>query len=527
MHRSCRPLLAALLLVAQPLACAQLNANSWWPKFQRDTANSGRVPVIAFAADVHVIWSCRVSAPIAFENHATPIFSPDNSRLYVGGPAAVLTAVNAAGGAVAWTLSLASGVNPGPILHTAALGADGSIYVGTWDATEPYDGFCKVRDLGDSAQLVWRFPLRRALASPTITPAGLIIVGGRHDTLGWGYFALRDLGDTVELAWSAARLADPGNPASTGRVGASPALAADGTLVFGGSDESRTFWQIEATTGVELERTLLAAYCWAPSPAVLPDGTVLIGEGQSFNQPNDETQGRLHAFSNPPASQPAASIPLRNGHLNGGIAAVRPRPDGTTRLYIHANGQGKPNAKLIAVTYTPAGANGDPPGPRLERAWERALGPSAASYPTAVVTLDGTVYALGPADHTLYAVRDAGAQPRDAWSLALAAISRVAGWTPLNQRGPQGVVVGPDATLYWNAPDGYLYALRGWPLGDLDGDEQLTAADLDWLQLALDAPDEYAIRFPEIDAVRIGDIDADGALTAADVAALAALIPDP
>ncbi|MBL8880356.1 MAG: PQQ-like beta-propeller repeat protein, partial [Phycisphaerales bacterium] len=207
-------LFSMLAIVTGVPALGQLSADSWWPKFQRDPQNTGRAPAIGIATDAHISAFAQLSPPIPTENHATPVFAPGNSRLYIGGPNSRLSAVHLDTFTVAWQLTLGDGT--GAIFHTPAIAADGSIFVGAWDNQAPFDGFSKVRDDGDHATIVWTVPLRRMLAGPTITDDGLVVIGGRHDTLGWGYFAFRDAGETAELSWSAAIRANPNDPASTG-----------------------------------------------------------------------------------------------------------------------------------------------------------------------------------------------------------------------------------------------------------------------------------------------------------------------
>lgn len=522
---------AALALVIGPAATAQA---PWWPRFQRDARNSGSVPLPGFATDVHVAWAAQLSAPIAGEHYATPVLSNDNSRVYIGGPQSRLSAVNLADGALLWSVHF--GDSTGSVFCAPAVGADGSVFVGAWDAQAPYDGFVKVRDDGGSAAVVWRFPIRRMIASPTITPTGLIIIGGQHETDGWRYFALRDDGDSCTVAWTAALQADPANPSSTGRIGAAAGLSPDGAQVYGSSDQNRTVWQVAAAEGGERARIAMNAYCYSGTPAVTTSGEVFVAEGQSFGAPNDLTEGRLHIFSLDAAGmlQRRFALPLQNGHLNGGVA-LREMPSGRTRVYVAANGNGKSAAKLIGVEFDPLAELADPPQPLLRKLWEAPVGPPAFTYPHPLACADATIYTIGPVDHTFYALRDVepgsdeAGNPTPAraavlWSLPLAEISRVGGWTPLNQRGPLAPLVAPDGTILWNAPDGYLYALRGWRSGDLNGDELVDSADQVLLGEAAADRADYALRFPEIELDRIADLDGDGDVDAADAERLSLLL---
>ncbi len=513
---------AGFLLGCVATAPAQL-ADSAWPKFQGDLQNSGATTGLSLIAEPYVEWSLRLGDPRTGENHATPVLGSGNARLYVGGPGSILYAVDRASGTLAWTVTLGDGT--GTIYQSPAVAADGSLFVGAWDNTAPYDGFCKIHDDGTQATVAWCFPMRRLLASPTITPDGLIIVGGQHESLGWGYYALEDLGTEAALAWSAAHLADPGVPGSTGAIAASPALSADGQWVFGGSYENHTFWQIGAGDGFEQMRYPLDFYCYGPSPVLSPEGLVFLGEGMSFTTPDEATQGKLYSFGMEPDQVTLLdSLPLHAGHLNSGTAAVGSTPDGQRRLYVPANGYGASSAELVAVGIDPDAPGQEPPAPLSEIVWRLSLGPAALAYGQSVVTPDAVIYVIGPASHILYAVRDVGSSGTVAWSLSLTGISRAEGWQPSGAIGPQGVCPGPDGTLYWNAVDGYLYAIRGWPVGDLNGDEMLTSADADWLVSAIVDPAGYALRFPEIDPLAVADFFPDGQLDVADALRMAELV---
>lgn len=515
---------ATITLTSGVTARAQLSSESWWPKYQRDAQNTGRAPTVSISTDAHVSGYLRLSAPITAENHATPVFAPGNSRLYVGGTASRLTAIDLDSFTEAWRLTLGDGT--GTIYHTPAIGADGSIFVGAWDNQPPFDGFSKVRDDGDQATIVWTAPLRRMLASPTIADNGLIIIGGRHDALGWGYFAFRDLGDSYELAWSAALRADSSDPGSTGNVGASPALSTDSQFMFGGSDQNRSFWKINLSDGAETARVPLTQYCWASAPLVTPDGYVLISEGMSFTAPNADTEGKLYVMRGDAAGTEGIfeSLPLRSGHLNGGAAALSSRGSGVThRVYVTANGYGASAAELIALDFDSQAPSGDPPAPALTEAWRVSIGGPALCYPNCVTTRDSGVFVISPADHVLRGYRDTGASAASLWSLSLALISRVEGWVVANQRGPQAPLVGPRGDLYWNAPDGYVYQISGWLTGDMNGDEVVDSADVELLEALLADRGSVELRFPEVPIDAVADVNASGVIDAADVIALRAI----
>lgn len=506
--------LAAALCASAVSAVAQLSSTSAWPKQQRDLANSGYSPAAGIVRSPHVRWAAALRPVTAGEQHAAPVFSADNTRLYVGGPQSRLSAIHVADGSIAWSLQLGDGT--GRILSSGAVGADGAIYVGSWDTQAPYDGFNKIRDDGDRGTLIWNFPIRRMLASPTITPRGLIVIGGQHVDGAWCYFGLVDGGASVSEAWRAARLSNPADPGSTGAIGATPAVSRDGASIFGGSDESRTFWHLRDDGG-EAARLPLTQYVWAAAAVLIDDQFAVIAEGASF-VPNDATEGKVYAFDlSGGAAAAADSLALAAGHLNGGAAAVHPGFGEFRRIYVPANGTGKPSAQLIALDFDPAGPLREPPTSMFRRRWSAPIGASASAYPQAVVTRDQTIYVVGPSSQTLYAVRDAGGVARTLWTLPLADISERTGWSAATARGPSGVIVGPDGTVYWHAIDGCLYAIRGRAAGDMDGDHDVDSDDLAALRLAVGSPKQFALLLPEIPVMPTGDLNGDQRVDEADI----------
>jgi outer membrane protein assembly factor BamB len=505
-------------------ASAQTNPTSWWPKHQGGLGNTGQAPALAIATDAHVLWSLQVGQPVQSELHASPALSADNSRLYCGGQASVLTAVDLDARTIVWTLTLGDGT--GLIHQTPTIGADGSIYVGSWDNAAPYDGFCKVRDLGASGEIAWSYPLQLGLSSPVIADDGLIIVCGQHATTGWGIYALRDLGDLYQQVWAV----------PTAPIGGTPAVTPDGRWLIAGSDSDHKLWQIDLMDGRVQSSIVLTNYVWCAGPAISDDGYIFIGEGMSYGSPNPATQGKVYAFNLDANAQlvQVESLALRVGHLNGGIGALRRDPvSGLLRLYVPANGTGSASASLVSVQFDPAGPTATPPRAALTKRWTRTIGGLGFTYPSAVVTEDAGIYTVGPVDHVLYAVRDAGAASKLLWSLPITSITRVMNWTPGNLRGDKEIIATPDGLLYWRAIDGYLYALTGWPTGDLDADEDVDNDDVELLRALVAPPDTdsavtardlYDWLFPEVDLAAVGDVNGDGLITSADLERLEALV---
>ncbi len=512
------------LLPALTSATAQMHPDSWWARHQGDLGNTGQSAALAIATDIHVRWSLQVDQPAQAELHASPVLSGDNTRLYCGGRTSRLTAVDLDARQIAWTLTLGDGT--GLIHQTPAVAADGSIYIGTWDIAAPFDGFCKVRDLGAAGEVAWTFPLQLGLASPVITDDGLIIVCGQHATTGWGVYALRDLGDQYQQVWAV----------PTAPIGGTPAVTPDGRWLIAGSDSDRTLRQIDLVDGRVQSSAVLSHYIWCAGPAISDDGTIFIGEGMSYGSPNPATQGKLYAFDLDATERlvQIEALALRAGHLNGGVGPLRRDPlSGLVRLYVPANGTGTGGASLVSVEFDPSGPTATPPRPALTKRWTRATGAVGFTYPSAVVTDDAAIYTVGPVDHTLYAVRDAGGASKLLWTLPLTSITRVANFTPGNLRGDKEVIASPDGMIYWRAIDGHLYALTGWATGDLDADQDVDADDVELLRAltatpdadgAVTARDLYDWLFPEVDLAAVADIDGDSAVTMRDLERLEELL---
>lgn len=496
-------------------ASGQPSETSYWPKLHRDARNSGASSAIGLAADVHVRWAARIGAPVATELHSTPVLSGDNSRIYIGGQGSTLTAVKVSDGAIAWKAVLGDGT--GVIHQSATVAADGAIFIGAWDNVAPFDGFSKIRDNGGSGEVEWTYPMRQVLAPAVLLSGGWIVVVGRHENDGWGYFGLMEAGGGVTREWFVA----------TGAVGGAAAASASGSWVFGGTDTDKRMRQIDAMSGAVASSLALQSYVWASSSALTADEQfVFLGEGMTFGNPNPLTEGKLYAMkrNGEGIMQLYGTIPLNAGHLNGGVGALRTFRNGRLRLYVPANGVGTSGATLQAIEFDPDGPSRTPPEPVLSKKWFVSIGGASNAYPSATVTRDGVVYVVGPANHTLYAIRDAGDTGKALWTLPLTAITRVQGWAPAGQRCGREVVATPDGRLYWFAADGFLYAFGGWLSGDMDGDAKLDSGDVALLDGAVQDRLAYEARFPEIDATTIGDLDGNGALESADVVILNALI---
>ena len=105
-------------------------------------------------------------------------------------------------------------VTEGPIRATPAVGADGTVYVGSYDG-----GFYAVRD----GTVAWVYrAAERIHGSALIDATGVVLFGSQDDRL----YALASDG---RLLWSVVL---------DGDVDSTPALGPDGTLYVGGDDRA-------------------------------------------------------------------------------------------------------------------------------------------------------------------------------------------------------------------------------------------------------------------------------------------------
>jgi outer membrane protein assembly factor BamB len=236
----------------------------------------------AVGSDGRKRWELKLGAFIA----SSPALGADGT-IYVGADSD-LVAVNP-NGTVKWTFPAADWIDASP-----AIAPDGTIVVGSWD------GFIyAVRPDGSEK---WRYETDGGISSsPAIAADGSVYVGSRdtklyalnsNGTLRWSF----DTGDTVETApvlgpdgsvyvtssggrvfafdrnggdrWRFPRI---GQPALNG-IYSSPALRADGTIVFGSSDNALYALRSDGTL---LWRTVLGD--WSDSSPLITSNAIYIG----------------------------------------------------------------------------------------------------------------------------------------------------------------------------------------------------------------------------------------------------------
>ena len=237
------------------------------------------------------------------------------------------------------------------VTSSAAIGSDGTIYVGSWDN--------HIYAIDPDGSLKWRYETgNRVYSSPTVGSDGTIYIGS-HDhylyainpdgTLGWRY-------------------------ETGGQVPSSPAIGSDGTIYVGSQDsyvyainpDSTLKWRYNTGKGLDA------------SPALDSNGIIYIGaRGTGMGS----TDGYLYAIN------PDGTLGWRYQTDNLVYSSPAVGPDGT--IYIGSN-----DHYLYAIN------------PDNTLKWRYETGDLVKSSSPAVGS-DGTIY-VGSWDHYLYAINPDG-----------------------------------------------------------------------------------------------------------------------
>jgi|GEM_PF-3504048 len=327
-------------------------------------------------------------------------------------------------GDVKWQYGTGSSVT-----SSAAIGADGTIYVGSWDN--------HLYAINPDGTLGWRYETgNRVYSSPAVGSDGTIYVGSTDNYI----YAINPDGT---LLW---------DYETGGAVLSSPAVGSDGTIYVGSWDNY--------LYAINPDGTLLWSYqtggAVLSSPAVGSDGTIYVGSQDSYVyaiNPDSTLKWRYNTGKGLDASPALDSngiiyIGARGtgmGSTDGYLYAINPDgtllwryqtdnlvysspavgPDGT--IYI-----GSTDHYLYAIN------------PDNTLAWRYETGDRVKSSSPAVGS-DGTVY-VGSWDHYLYAINPDG----------------TLGWRyETGGTVESSPAVGPDGTIYIGSNDGNLYALEG------------------------------------------------------------------
>jgi len=322
-----------------------------------------------------VKWFYATGGPV----DSSPALGADGT-VYVGSLDQNVYALDGSTGAREWTFATGGWVTSSP-----AIGSDGTVYVGSHDHNVyALDGATGARK--------WAFATGDAVywASPALGADGTVYVGSEDHRL----YALE--GATGRLKWAFV---------SAAAVYSSPAIGADGTIYF---VTYPRVYALDGATGA-IKWTFDPGGAGSSSPALGADGTVYFGSSDGTVYALDGATGvRRWAVAGSVYSSPAV----------GGDGAV----------YVGLN-----DGKVLALDE----ATGAP-------RWAFVTGNSIASSPA--LAADGTVY-VGSLDYKVYALDGASGIPR--WALAT------------GHEVTSSATIGGDGTVYVGSNDGKLYALRG------------------------------------------------------------------
>jgi outer membrane protein assembly factor BamB len=270
-----------------------------WPKFQYDTANTGRSPYPSIV-DPAIAWSYITDYCI----RSSPVIANDGT-IYMGSEDGKLYAINPDGTAK-WSYTTWGRINAG----APAIGSEGTIYVGSVAGYSPdsqsyYMEHARLYAITPDGTLKWYFTSEGISSydafSPTIAPDGTIYAGAdklyaidADGTLKWSYDtgsvavtpALGPDGTIYVLSASDGRLYVV-NPNGTlkwsyrtgatdvGNLWSSPTVGSGGTIYFGTIGDNKVY---ALNPDGSLKWTFQANKWIRRSPAIGPDGTVYVGE---------------------------------------------------------------------------------------------------------------------------------------------------------------------------------------------------------------------------------------------------------
>jgi len=366
------------LMWASPVLAA--GPGDWW-MFRHDPQHTGRSPFHGPSAP-SLRWKCAIGAAIS----SSPAIGADGT-IYVGSQDNAFYAIHPADGTVKW--KYATG---GLITSSPAIGADGTLYIGSQDdslyALDPATGALK-----------WKYATNGPiLSSPTIGTDGTVYVGSMDGSC----YALTPTGT---LKWKC----------TMGLIQSSPAIDADGTIYVG--TENNALYALNPVNGTPKWSFTAQGYVDA-APAIGADGTVYVGSTvNSLGTPS----GTFYALD------PATGTVKWKYSTELVYSSAAIGTDGT--VYVGSN-----DSRLYA--FNPADGTVK---------WKYATSGQMHSSPA--IDADGAIY-VGSLDTNLYALNSDGSLR---WKYATK-------WA-INS----SPVLGADGTLYIGSGDGNLYAI-GRPL---------------------------------------------------------------
>jgi len=317
-------------IVTQAGTSGSCLANSVWPKFHNNMQNTGLSSIDTSADTGALKWSFTTGNWIK----SSPAIGADGT-IYVGSWDGNLYAINPNGG-LKWSYTTGGAC----IDSSPAIGADGTIYVGSWDGN--------LYAINPNGTLKWSYTTGDWIeSSPAIGADGTIYVGSYDHKL----YAINPNGT---LKWSY----------TTGNyIDSSPAIGADGTIYVGSYDGN--LYAINPNGGLKWSYTTGGARIDS-SPAIGADGTIYVGSGDD----------KLYAI-NPNGT-------LKWWFTTGNYIDSSPAIGADGTIYV-----GSGDDKLYAIN------------PNGTLKWWFTTGNYIDSSPA--IGADGTIY-VGSHDYNLYAI---------------------------------------------------------------------------------------------------------------------------
>jgi len=388
-------LLFCVIKLAYPAFAAGTGAQGDWWMFRHDPQHTGRSPYDGPSIP-WLQWSSSFGTVCS-----SPAIGADGT-IYVGSMSQYysqlncLNAINPTDGSVKWKFPTG-----GYVISSPAIGTDGTIYVGSNDAN-----LYALTDNGTSYALKWKYATGLPImSSPVIGADGTIYVGSTDKNL----YALTDNGATCTLKWKF----------TTGSwVSSSPALGADGTIYFGAAGflyaltDTGASGTLKWKSGTEGQTV--------SSPAIGTDGTIYVGSNS----------GGLYAFNSVDGSQLWAYYTYGNIVSSPAIGA-----DGT--IFI-----GSTDTNIYALA---------PEDGALQ--WQFTTGGAIFSSPT--LGADGTLY-ITSQDGDLYVLDSANGALKSSntlWTTTPAVVSNY----------DSSPAIGANGTLYVGTHSFGLYAFTQPP----------------------------------------------------------------
>jgi len=324
-------------------------------------------------------------------------------------------------GTVLWTNAWVQGVESSP-----ALGADGTIYIGT-------SGYlCAI---SSSGQLQWRFEVGGDVrSSPVVADDGTIYFGCNDQKV----YALNP--DGTER-WRFA---------TTGAVPHTAALGADGTIYICSSADKLYALNPDGTERWELA----AGFGFDSSVVVRADGTILLGNADGAVYAVNPDGTKRWTFATSFFGAPHPSVGAEDSvYLGGFDGRVYSLTSGGTRIWDYDTGGNILSAPAVGADGTVYCGSWSKKFYALTSTgtlkWEFAPGGIVDSTPA--LAEDGTVY-IGSENGTFFALNSDGTKR---WEISTGSAIRS---SPL---------IAPDGTVYFASQYGGLYAVKGTaPLAD-------------------------------------------------------------